>query len=221
MGSARVLGVVGALVVWAATSPVLEAQQMGASGHVSTLGVGGNLAVALSPNLGVRVGLSVQPWEPSREVEDVDVTASFSSPVYAALLDLFPFRGSFHLTGGMIQFGDNISMVGTPVRPVEVNGVTYQPSDVGNVTAVLVTKKRAPYLGIGWGNPTRGAFGMTLDLGVAFQGEPGLQVTASGPYAGDPTFQANLDAEVARIEDDISSFKYYPVVAIGLSFGTF
>ncbi len=199
----------------------LEAQQIGASGHVSTLGIGGNLALGLSPIFGVRAGLSVQPWEPEREIDDVAVTASFSSPVYSLLVDFHPFMGSFHLTGGMIQFGDNISMVGTPVRPVEVNGVTYQPSEVGSVTAVIVTKKRTPYLGIGWGSPAKSAFGVTFDVGVAFQGRPGLQVTADGPFAGDPLFQANLDAEVARLEDDISSFKYYPVVSIGLGFGAF
>ena len=62
---------------------------------------------------------------------------------------------------------------------------------------------------------------MTLDLGVVLQGEPTLQVTADGEFAADPIFQANLDAEVAQLEDDISSFKYYPVISVGLAFGTF
>ena len=213
--------IMGAALLLGATTTALAGQQIGAAGHLSTLGVGGNVAVALSPQLGLRLGLSVQPWEPTREVEDVSVTATFSSPVYSGLVDLYPFGGTFHLTGGIVQFGDNITVVGTPVRAIDVNGVTYQPSQVGNVTAVVVTRKRAPYVGIGWGNAAGGAFGVTFDVGVALQGEPGLQVTTDGPFANDPIFQANLDAEVAEIEGDIAQFKYYPVIALGVAFGAF
>jgi hypothetical protein len=56
--------------------------------------------------------------------------------------------------------------------------------------------------------------GFFLDAGVAFQGPPSVELTsATGLVA-----QADLDAEITDFEDDISFFKYYPVVTLGLSF---
>ncbi len=198
----------------------LSAQGIGLSAHASTLGVGGELAFSLSPVVSVRARASFQPWEPQGVVDDVDVTATLSPRTYAALVDLYPFAGSFHLTGGLVQFSAPISIVGQPINAVEINGQMYDPAEVGSVQAIVRTKERAPYAGIGWGKAA-GSFGLMLDLGVVFQGEPQLEVITDGPFSSDAVFQQNLDAEVSRVENDISDFKYYPVLSIGFSIGAF
>ncbi len=196
------------------------AQGIGLAGHASTLGVGGTIGFAVSPMVSVRARASFQPWEPQRIVDDIDVTATLSPRSYAGFVDVHPFAGSFHLTGGLVQFSAPISVVGQPLASVEINGQMYDPSQVGSVEAVVRTKERAPYAGIGWGKAA-GSFGLMLDLGVVFQGEPQLEVTIDGPFSSDPLFQQNLEAEVTQIESDISDFKYYPVLSVGFSIGAF
>jgi hypothetical protein len=78
----------------------------------------------------------------------------------------------------------------------------------------------APYVGIGW-DTTFGkdnCFGLVFELGVLYQGSPDVNLVSSGPIASDPTFQAELAKETAALQDDLDEYKFYPVVAVGLSY---
>jgi hypothetical protein len=76
----------------------------------------------------------------------------------------------------------------------------------------------APYIGIGWGNALdeAGHWGLATDLGVAFTGSPDMDLSATGPIAADPTFQARLAEEEKDIQDELDIFKVYPVLSISL-----
>lgn len=196
-----------------------QAQDFGLAGHVGTLGIGAGAAFEVNSRLALRAAISVQPWEPNRVVEDVDVTASFASPAYSGRVDLYPFAGAFRLSGGVVHFSEPITLVGTPVGPVEVNGTMYDPADVGDVAVRVMTRESAPYLGVGFGRVSGAGLGVFMDLGVVFQGEPTLDVAFDGPFANQPAFQQNLQVEVAEVEDDISGYKYFPVLSVGVRFG--
>jgi hypothetical protein len=58
----------------------------------------------------------------------------------------------------------------------------------------------------------------TFDLGVLLQGEPNVDLEATGPISTDPTFQSNLAQEEAAAEDDVKDFDVYPVIALGMSY---
>ncbi len=207
-----------AAIVVAALAPPSLSAQAGVSVHVGTLGVGGDLAVSLGPMAGLRGRASFHPWEPSRTFDEVDVTASMQSPNFAAFFDFFPMGRSFRLVGGVVRFGSDVELVGVPLADVEINGVTYQPDEIGTLTGLIGAKEYAPYAGIGFGNPI-GKFGFVMELGVAFQGPPTLSVTTDGLLANEPLFQTNLDAEVAEVEDDLERFRFFPVISLGFSIG--
>jgi hypothetical protein len=59
---------------------------------------------------------------------------------------------------------------------------------------------------------------MNLDFGVLWQGSPQVSIAADGLLAGDPTFEASLDAERADLENELSEFKAWPVVSLGFFF---
>jgi hypothetical protein len=89
------------------------------------------------------------------------------------------------------------------------------------MTAKLDFKTIAPYAGLGWGNGVGEdkKLGFTLDLGVAFQGSPEATLAATGGVlATDANFLANLEREERNLEDDIKSFKLFPVLTVGLSY---
>jgi hypothetical protein len=81
----------------------------------------------------------------------------------------------------------------------------------------------APYVGLGYGRALSadGHFSFLFDLGVAFPGSPDvtLDVTCNAPNA---TLCAQLASDAAaeerELQDDADDYKYWPVLAIGVSY---
>lgn len=210
--------VAGGFSLGADLTPAPLGAQVGLTANAGTLGIGADVSMSLGPMLGIRGRASIQPWEPTYTVDQVEVTAQMQSPNFSAFIDFYPLGSSLRLVGGAVRFGSNIEVVGVPLEAVEVNGVMYEPNQIGTLTGLIVTREIAPYAGIGFGNPM-GRFGLVVDLGVAFQGRPDLQVSADGLFANETVFQTNLDAEVQQAEQDLEAFRYFPVVSIGFSIG--
>lgn len=196
------------------------AGQVALAGHAGTLGVGVDASFGLGEYLGIRGGVNVQPLDPSRRFEDIDFTLDLSSPTFTALVDLHPGLGGFRLTGGAVFFRTSHAVRGEPLATVEIGGQAYSPQDIGILSGEFVTREVAPYAGIGFGRlGGRRGPGLVLDLGVAFQGEPDVQLSASGPIAQVPEFQTNLDAEEREIAYDVRAFRFFPVLSLGFVFG--
>ena len=77
----------------------------------------------------------------------------------------------------------------------------------------------APYVGIGWGNAADDntldlpiAVGFSLDIGAFYQGSPDVLLTDSSGLVP----AADLALEQAQLEDDLSGFKFYPVITLGI-----
>jgi hypothetical protein len=193
--------------------------QVGVAAHVGSLGLGADVGFAFSPILGVRLGANVQPWAVSATVSDVALRGVPASPALTGFVDVHPGGSGFRLTGGAVFFAGSHQLDGRPAGTVQVGGITYNASLVGSVSATLETRSLAPYVGAGWGGATRSGLGVTVDLGVALQGEPKVAVAVNGPLAFDPGFQASLDREVQAFEDDVAIFRFYPVLSVGVSLG--
>lgn len=192
------------------------AQGIAVSGHVGTLGVGADISIGLGRTLALRGGANAQPWEPKREFDNIEYTLELPTPSYTAMVDLW-LGGVFHLSGGAVWLSKDTEVRARPTEPVEIGNQTYAPADVGTLSGTFVTRDLAPYAGIGFGKaPGRKGLGLVFDLGVAFQGAPDVQLSASGPLASQPAFQANLLQEEQSIEDDARPYRFYPVISLGL-----
>jgi len=212
MKSSKVLAVVAALSALAA-SPV--AAQIGFSPHVGTLGLGADISVGLLPVLGIRAGGNLQPWKPILEFDDVEYTIDLASPTWFGVLDLY-IAGPLRLSGGAVGFTNDTKIDARVTQSVDIGNTTYTPEEIGTIGGVFEANRVAPYAGIGFGKtPRSSGVGFSMDLGVAFHGEPTVRLTASGPLASSPEFQSNLTREEANVQDDAKSFRVYPVVALG------
>jgi hypothetical protein len=114
-----------------------------------------------------------------------------------------------------------------------LNGVGYMSDPANPLTgsAKLDFRKVAPTLKLGLGNlvPRSGKhFSVNLEAGIAFEGSPriGLNLTGSActpaglncsNVATNPTIQSNIQGQQTKISNDLSPFKYYPLIS--LSFG--
>lgn len=208
------------VVVLLLASVPAEGQRIAVAGRAGTLGVGGELSFALTRQFGVRGGLFLQPWEPSHTFDDIEYTLDLASPAWLAVVDLYPLGGGFRLSGGFVRFGGDHEVRAELSGTVEVGSQTYSPDQIGSLSGVFETRDLSPYAGIGFGRlGGRTGLGFALDLGVAFHGEPGVRLAATGPIASQPEFMANLAAEERNLEDDAGPFRFYPVLSIGFVFG--
>ena len=103
----------------------------------------------------------------------------------------------------------------------EVGSRVYTPEQVGTLTATLNARRKAPYLVLGLGRHDSPGLGLSLDLGVAFLGEPRFTLTAEGgTLIGDQEFQTDLRAEEVHMADDAGPLlQYWPVLNLGLRLG--
>ena len=144
------------------------------------------------------------------QLETFYATANFRFP-------LSPFR----VTAGAYSNGNEFQMVSMDSPSFDIGGGNYTQADVGTLRSTTYFEEVAPYLGFGFDFKVFGKVGLNLDLGVLWQGEPSVTLTADGLLASDPTFMAELEAERLQLEAEFDNYKAYPVLSLGFSVNFF
>jgi len=201
----------------------IEAQGFGVAGRVGTLGLGGEVAIGLTDKFVVRGGLGFMPFELTATIDDIDFTLTLPEKWMTLGADIY-LNGSFRIGGGMLFKPDDPILTGEVLSgaTIEIGDEIYTSTEVSQLTGVLDSKDRAPYVLIGFGRHTAGGVGLFLDLGAAFMGEPVVSLTATGDPAvvGSPEFQSELRKQETNIEDDLGSYiKVWPILNLGLRIG--
>ncbi len=192
---------------------------LGIAGRASTQGFGVEVTKSMIPTVNVRGGAYFFNYDLDLTKSDVKYAFDLKLRSVSLLLDVHPFPSSgFRLSGGVMFNGNKVDLVGESQGTYEIGNKTYTGAQIGSLIGKMTFRSAAPYAGIGWGNATKSRVGFALDLGVAFQGAPDVNLSATGPVAADPTFQAELQKEEQEIKDNVDELKYYPVVSVGLSF---
>ena len=178
----------------------------------------------------------------SFDYDDDDTTyeAEFSYRAAAGFVDLKPFGGGFRITAGIYSKPMELELSASGQDDYDVGDRTYR-GDL-DLDGEVDLGSSAPYLGIGWGGTTNGSgFGASFDIGVQFADAPNVSLDARGTAcdatldsgcdpngvegfnvnSADPRaqiFQAELDREVAELEDDAEDFELVPVIQFGLHY---
>lgn len=190
-----------------------------------TLGGGVEVNYAVSPKFTVGLGLNKFTRSFSDTTDGIDYDVDMNLQSLALLASFHPFEGAFRLTAGVMSNGNELSMKAKPTTATyDIGGTPYNASEVGSLEGTVDFNAMAPYLGFGWGKSPEKGFGLTLDIGVLFQGAPNVSFEADGAItdpsspAYDPQFLADLKKEEANAEDDIKGFTAYPVMSLGLNY---
>lgn len=206
-------------------APLFAHAEFGIYAKGGTMGLGGGIGYGITETISGRLGYTTYDYDLDIETDDVDYDATIKLGGGEAMLDWHPFSGSFRLTGGVIFSRNKVDVDAKANKPVRINGVTYQASQLGSLTGEAEFKSTVPYLGIGWGNVAgkNGNFHFVADIGVLFQGEP--DVTLHGSCT--PAFQSNPNCQVLlnnvaqeekELEDEVSDYKVWPVLNIGVAY---
>ena len=206
------------LLVGLAFPLTLHGQVFGVGARAGTLGFGAEAALGFSDHVAVRGGLGSLIFEYDDEYDGVDYTISPPQLTGTLGIDVYPLGGSLRLMAGLMfwdgefkaQSGDLASAGG-----VEIGDNVYTES--GTLLGIVSGGSTAPYVGLGFGNHTKGGFGFFIDFGVAFTGEPEVSITADGDIASVPGIDQDLAKEAQNIQDDVSGYlKYWPILSLGL-----
>lgn len=187
----------------------------------STLGAGVEYENQFHDNFGMRLGLNYFKYDSTISVDDIEYDSSVNLQSASAILDWYPSAGSFRLTGGIMLNGNDADIEATPNTPVTIGDNVYTPEMVGTLSSSATFNALAPYAGVGWSSGTgkSGGLSFAFDIGILFQGSPSIEdYHATGSVAGDPAFQDDVDKEVAKLEDDLDSYRFYPVAALTLTY---
>ncbi len=221
-----------ALVAIVAVVPVLivnagsaQAQDFAVAAQVGTTGLGGGAVIGVLPKVNVRAMYGIVPGDPSVEVELVNFGLDLPSFLLTTV-DLYPF-GGFHLSAGGLWISNAglLNVEGTfDGISKDFAGMVFTGSIDDRLLGTFALKSFQPYLGIGIGNPLGKRISVNFDAGIGFGSLPTVELTPEGPLANDPltgpTYRAQVELEEANIQAGIPDFlKYYPVLALSLSFG--
>lgn len=185
--------------------------------RASTLGFGAELAHTLPiANLTGRIAWNGYTYETSDTIEGIPYDVELDLNSITALLDWRPWGTFTHFTAGLVFNGNEFGALGQPAVSYNIGGMTFDAADVGNLASRTTFDDVVPYAGLGWNIPVFPKTALSLELGVVFQGSPGVTLEADGLLATDPVFQAELEAERTQFEKDVEDYKLYPVLGIGI-----
>ncbi len=130
-------------------------------------------------------------------------------------LGLSPVGSGFVVSGG-VYYNRNEFMFKSGTIDASTVGLGGSPSGSTQLIAdVDFDADYAPYLAIGYDGTFQGVVPVSFygRVGVLFQGSPNVTIrdTAGLVQPGD------LASEEQQLEDDLSTFEYYPAISIGLT----
>jgi hypothetical protein len=204
------------IVLLAALLPGIAAADIGVGLKLSTLGYGAELSTPLSESWNARLGINQFTYSNTGTTSDVDYDVKLKLQTVAAIADWHPFQGVFRMSVGYFYDNNRLDMTGKPTAggTYDFNGTPYAVTDV---KGKLSFSKGAPYFGLGWGNPVAkdSNWGFSFDIGAMYQGKPKFALSAAGCTGACAT---DLEAERAKAESDLSGYKWWPVIALGVSY---
>ncbi len=214
-----------------------EFGRIGVGVKISTLGIGGEVATAVTHSSNVRMGFNAFSYSRGFAQDGVNYNGSLTLRSVEAHFDWFPFAGSFHISPGVMAYNGNQVKGNATVLAGQAfslgNGIyTTDPANPMIGTGKIDFARVAPTFLVGWGNllPRHGRrWSIPVEIGFAYQGQPRATLALAGgvcdvsltfcrSVASDPTVQANILAEQTKINNNLSLYKFYPVISVGFGY---
>ncbi len=216
----KLSAVISVLAVVLLCFSMANAQGVSIGLKAGTLGAGIEVGGAFTDTLGARLGVNYFTYSDSGTKVDIEYDFDVSLQSVSLLLDWHPSRGSFRISGGALYNGNKVESVAKTSATYKIGDIIYTAADVGTLDGEIDFNELAPYLGLGWDTSfgKSGRFGFVFDLGAIYQGSANVKLSADGALSNDPTFLSELKKEEKNLQDELDNYKFYPVIAVGISY---
>ena len=204
------------LAILAVSGTSRAGDRLGVGVEVGTLGIGVDLTGRVNDWFSLRGSLNQYNYSHGLDKSGIHYDADLKLGASGVLADFYPLKSRFRLTGGALSNRNKFDLKATPTSNVTIGDTTYTPQQVGTLTGEIKFRSAVPYFGIGFGNAAKGPrrVGFAFDLGVMPQGRPRVALTSSSGVVT----SSDLQKEESKVSDDSKGFKFWPVLAVGLSF---
>ena len=210
---------VGMLGLLMAAIPASQAtaSRAGLSLKATTLGAGADLTLDLGRHLNARAGVNYGRFNVDITLDEADITGGLRWLTVPVLLDYHPAGGGFRFSLGAMVNDNHVALTADAKEPLKLQGVEYS---IDRLEGGIDFNRLAPYFGIGYGNVTGGGrLHFAFDMGVMYHGRP--KVWARAESSLPPVLEAEmnraLQEEVDELQQDLSGYRYYPVISMGFS----
>jgi hypothetical protein len=218
---------------------------LGVGVKVGVAGIGFDVATPLVPTrLNLRGGATFFSYNLSETTNDsLTVNGTLKLQNSGVMVDWFPFRGSFRLSGGATVY-NNKGVTATITEPsgssFTLGSDKYYSSSTTPLVGTGVFKlggNAGGRVSFGWGNlvPKKGHhFSFDTELGIEFVSKPTVALGFAGSYctgsancesptpiANNPTFAADVATEQAKLQSDVNFLSFYPIVSVGIGWRLF
>jgi len=205
---------------------------------VSTLGAGIEAATAVTRKSNVRVGFNDFSYSDTFNKDGIAYGGTLNLRSFQANYDQY-LIGGLHISPGVLLYDDNrgtASVTALGGQSFTLGSATYYSNTLNPVTGngtLGFQYKTAPELLIGFGNllprNRRKHFAFNFEFGAAYQGSPSATLNLTGSactspgvncqnVATTPSIQSNVVAQQNKINGDLKTFKYYPVISLGFGY---
>lgn len=195
---------------------VAQAEQVfGVGVKAGTLGLGLEGSWQPLTYFELRIGANAFDYSDNGDVAGIDYDQELSLQSFYASANIHFTDSPMRVTAAYYSNANELLLTNDQMVDQEIGGVIYPGAGIGTLSSTTTFADGSPYFGIGYDFMIKGKFGMNVDFGVLWQGDPEVTLTADGALSGDPGFQAALEAERQELEEDLSDFKALPVLQIG------
>lgn len=177
---------------------------------ISTMGLYVEPSIQTGPKTSVRIPMAFGNGDFAQTIDGIDYDVSGRVGGIGILADYYPAAGSLRLSGGL--FRSSLKADGRATGTVDVGGTTYTGVDIRSSAGP--SQKIAPMVSVGYEGQLASGWGLSTDLGVMYTG--GFEV-AIDDVTGTAS-QADLDAEVSAVNDELSDYTVLPFFKVGATY---
>lgn len=194
--------------------------QLAVTAKIGTLGFGIEATTPLTDQVNLRGGFNHWSKDDDDVKDDINYQINADLTTFGLMADWHPFNNGFRASAGLYINNSDLSMDADSSASYTIGDTVYTAAEVGKLRGSIDFNTIAPYLGIGWGNAlsSQGDLRFNADLGVLFQGNLDVELSATGTLASDPTFASDIAKEEEALQDDADDFELWPVISIGVSY---
>lgn len=210
--------------------------RVGIGVKISTLGAGIEVATPLAGKFNVRGGFNMFRYSRPFTNNGIQYQGQLQFQSAEAHLDWFLF-GGFHVSPGILFYNGNQVTANASVpggQTFSVGGTSYESDPTAPITGTgkLDFVKVSPSIMVGIGNliPRNGRhYSFLFEVGGAYQGSARVALNLAGnvcdttgttcrAVSSDPTVLANIQAQQVKIQNDVSPYRFFPVLSLGVGF---
>jgi hypothetical protein len=203
---------------------------------ISSLGWGVQAARPLPHRSDLRGGFNFFTYNTSFTEDGADYATDVRLRSVNVQFDKYLLAGFFASGGALVWNGNKgeskVSVAGG--QSFSLGNVSYISNAANPVhgDSAITFQKFAPLLSLGYGNlASKGHFAYTVEAGVAFHGTPQATLSLAGSactstilgvicqdIATNPGIQNDVAAQQQKINDDISNYRYYPILQFSIGY---